>query len=275
MSDQSGDIGFVPATDENFDEQRYLRANVDVAQAVHDGFLPSGRWHFDVHGHKEGRLLAPPAAAARTSGWHRLAGRWRRGGDSDVTPELTRLATRVYDLEVAHVQLQHMLQFAHRMGPPPPKHLQVRVVGSYNGDFIRSGFRTICPELNTALACVGKSLSEFSRILDFGCGCGRALFALASLAPQAELFGSDIDPEAIDWLTANHPDLASYTVSPHLPPLAYADNSFDFVFGISVFTHLPEDMQFQWLEELRRVTEPGGVRGGDHARRAPLSQAAR
>ena len=165
----------------------------------------------------------------------------------------------MYDLEVANVQLQHMLQFAHGLGPPPPKHLQVRVVGSYNGDFIRSGFRTICPELNSALAGVGKSLSDFSRILDFGCGCGRALFALASLAPQAELFGTDIDPEAIDWLTVNHPDLAGYTVSPHLPPLAYSDGSFDFVFGISVFTHLPEDMQFQWLEELRRITEPGGV----------------
>lgn len=30
------------------------------------------------------------------------------------------------------------------------------------------------------------------------------------------------------------------------------------IFGISVFTHLPEGMQFEWLEELRRITKPGG-----------------
>ncbi|WP_371418093.1 class I SAM-dependent methyltransferase [Acidisoma sp. L85] len=33
----------------------------------------------------------------------------------------------------------------------------------------------------------------------------------------------------------------------------------DFVYSISVFTHLPEDMQLRWLEELSRVTKPDGV----------------
>jgi len=31
------------------------------------------------------------------------------------------------------------------------------------------------------------------------------------------------------------------------------------VIGYSVFTHLTEAMQRQWLEELRRITAPGGL----------------
>jgi ubiquinone/menaquinone biosynthesis C-methylase UbiE len=43
-----------------------------------------------------------------------------------------------------------------------------------------------------------------------------------------------------------------------MPPLTFGDEHFDFVYSISVFTHLPEEMQFAWLEELRRVTRRGG-----------------
>jgi len=45
------------ATDENFDEEDYLRANADVAEAVRKGQVSSGRTHFDACGRKEGRRL--------------------------------------------------------------------------------------------------------------------------------------------------------------------------------------------------------------------------
>ena len=47
------------ATNENFDEQAYLRTNPDVAAAVEKGAELSGRAHFEKHGHKERRLLRP------------------------------------------------------------------------------------------------------------------------------------------------------------------------------------------------------------------------
>jgi len=141
--------------------------------------------------------------------------------------------------------------------PPPPKHLQVRVVGAYVPGFIESGY-SICQDLGAALTPAGKRLADFPTILDFGCGCGRVIRALKSLLPTANLHGTDIDPEAIGWLTANYGRFGAFAVAPHQPPLPYADRTFDFVAGLSVFTHLPEDMQFAWLRELRRITKPGG-----------------
>jgi len=44
-----------------------------------------------------------------------------------------------------------------------------------------------------------------------------------------------------------------------LPPLDYPDETFDWVFGISVFTHMDEDRQRRWLPELRRVLRSGGI----------------
>ena len=43
------------------------------------------------------------------------------------------------------------------------------------------------------------------------------------------------------------------------PPLEYSAETFDLVYAISVFTHLPERYQLLWLEEFRRILRPGGV----------------
>jgi len=45
------------ATSERFDEEAYLRANPDVAAAVKNGQLQSGRQHFELFGRNEGRRL--------------------------------------------------------------------------------------------------------------------------------------------------------------------------------------------------------------------------
>jgi SAM-dependent methyltransferase len=39
--------------------------------------------------------------------------------------------------------------------------------------------------------------------------------------------------------------------------LPYADGQFDFIYALSVFTHLPEAQQRPWIRELRRVAAPG------------------
>lgn len=43
---------------EGFDEAKYLEKHPDVAQAVKEGVMPSGLWHYLKYGKEEGRALA-------------------------------------------------------------------------------------------------------------------------------------------------------------------------------------------------------------------------
>ena len=140
----------------------------------------------------------------------------------------------------------------------PPAEMRYRVSGSPHADhFIAIGKRCAA-DIQSALQRVDLDLGSFTRILDFGCGCGRTLVHMKSLAPQAQFAGTDIDPKAIEWCR-QHLDFATFSLSKESPPIDYAADSFDFIYVISVFTHLDEDYQFRWLEELQRIAKPGGV----------------
>lgn len=120
------------------------------------------------------------------------------------------------------------------------------------------GGRNSIVDLRQALPDGPDSLLSFRHIYDFGCGAGRQLRWLPEFAPEAELYGSDIDQESIRWCDEKL-KFAQWRVNGLTPPLPYDEGHFDLVYSISVFTHLNEQMQFRWLEELKRVTKPGGV----------------
>jgi SAM-dependent methyltransferase len=151
----------------------------------------------------------------------------------------------------------------------PPAALRFRVHGDLGLEgFLESG-RQCSEDIQTSLAAVGRDLSSFDRALDFGCGCGRTLLSLAPDAKNSELFGTDIDEEAIAWCRASL-EQATFSLNGERPPLDFPDRFFDLVYAVSVFTHLPESLQLAWLQELRRVTAPGGlvlltVRGPSYA----------
>lgn len=94
-------------------------------------------------------------------------------------------------------------------------------------------------------------------VLDFGCGAGRAIRHLLDLAPDCELWGSDIDPRCIDWDTKNLGPAASFVVNGEIPPLPFEGGKFDLIYALSVFTHLSPHWA-GWLLELDRVLAPGG-----------------
>ena len=70
------------ATAANFDEQGYLAVNPDVAEAVRQGRLPSGRHHFDRYGFRENRRMrrarTPEFLAAKARKLDRIAPLLRR-----------------------------------------------------------------------------------------------------------------------------------------------------------------------------------------------------
>lgn len=139
--------------------------------------------------------------------------------------------------------------------PVPPPHLIVRVAGTPDlAWFLESG-RLAAQSIRGALERTGSGVEELSSILDFGCGCGRVIRNWATL--DATVSGSDLSGGAIDWCR-HHLPFASFETNGLSPPLAFVDDSFDLAYALSVFTHLPETIQHDWMEELRRVVRRGG-----------------
>jgi SAM-dependent methyltransferase len=184
---------------------------------------------------------------------------WRRLPRSLQVPfiKLVQLNKPLYrSLLFRHVAAKDQLNGNHAHLPPPK--LRYRVSASPDADaFIAVGKRCAA-DIQSALQKAGRELDSFSRILDFGCGCGRTLVHVKDLAPHARFDGTDIDAEAVEWCKQNL-EFANFSLSKETPPIAYAADTFDFIYAISVFTHLDEDYQFRWLDELRRIAKPGAV----------------
>lgn len=104
----------------------------------------------------------------------------------------------------------------------------------------------------------GRAIGDFEAILDWGCGCGRVLQYLAGDGRPGRFHGCDVDPDNLDWCRRNIPGVAFADSAQH-PPLPYAADSFDLVYGISVFSHLGPAMEEAWVAELHRVLRPGGI----------------
>ena len=115
-------------------------------------------------------------------------------------------------------------------------------------------------------------------VLDIGCGVGRtARYLCGFLEGDARYEGFDVTEVLVEWCQENitprfpnfhftHTPLyhLSYDPDHSLPSAAeftfpYADESFDFVFAHSVFTHLLPDVTANYLNEVSRVLRPGGT----------------
>lgn len=102
----------------------------------------------------------------------------------------------------------------------------------------------------------GLDIESFRSILDFGCGCGRIMRHWANL-PHAQFYGTDYNPSLIEWCRRALP-FAKFSVNPLNGPFSYEEDQFDFVYSISVLTHLTVADQQAWMNELLRVMKPGG-----------------
>jgi SAM-dependent methyltransferase len=142
--------------------------------------------------------------------------------------------------------------------PLPPPHLRYKVAGTEAADwFVHSGQLSFA-DLSRALSAIGRSYDQFENVLDWGCGCGRILRHVPRPIHPGRIHAVDIDKEAISWVEENLPWVDT-SLAGGLPPLPYADDSFDLIFNHSVMSHLDATYQDAWLGELRRVLRPGGI----------------
>ena len=181
-----------------------------------------------------------------------------------ILPVTRRRMSRLWDIVSAWTWYQSQ-RLSRRKDPawvPPSRLPPLRLRKRVNGlrdiySFLEVG-RRCAGDLLAALESVGRSPESFENVLDFGCGCGRTLMWLEGTFPNARLSGSDVDGEAVAWCQG-HLSMAEFRVNEPLPPLGYPDESFDLIYVISLFTHFDEDSQFRWLDELWRLTRPGGI----------------
>lgn len=117
---------------------------------------------------------------------------------------------------------------------------------------------SIYRSLTTIVAEQGHSWKDYSRILDFACGCGRVTRLFLKHYRECEIFGSDINKQHIDWLRKNLP-IGTFTQNRSVPPTGYQSSFFNLVYCISLFSHLSEERQLLWLKELARITLNGGL----------------
>ena len=165
---------------------------------------------------------------------------------------------RTFEYAVTEQWLESLFERPLRARRIPPEHLQIRVSGSAAGEFHGTGER-VAKRIAALLRGYDRPLQDYGTILDFGSGPGRVLDAVRDLHPHAQLYGVDIDAEAIGWARTELPEVADFQVVGPTPPLPFPKATFDLIVCISVFTHLPENMQSKWLSELRRVLKPGGI----------------
>jgi SAM-dependent methyltransferase len=141
--------------------------------------------------------------------------------------------------------------------PLPPASLVYLVAGHFNVEWYYKSGVSHAALLREVLAANGFDVREFDSLLDFGCGCGRVIRHWHDhSAPQ--LHGTDYNPRLIAWCRRYLP-FADFETNHPAPPLGYGDDTFDFIYAISVFTHLTERLQHAWMRELERVLAPGGV----------------
>lgn len=142
--------------------------------------------------------------------------------------------------------------------PPVPTPERItRVIGSDSAPMFLLGGATIAQRIRCLLQDrFDRPLSSFRAILDWGCGAGRVTRYLGMMSPVVT--GVDIDADNLQHSAASLPEVAFEQVGLY-PPTAFPDGRFDLVIGLSVLTHLKESAQDQWLEELRRIVEPGGI----------------
>jgi SAM-dependent methyltransferase len=100
--------------------------------------------------------------------------------------------------------------------------------------------------------------SRSLRVLDWGVGSGRVTAHMRK-DDVFEMFGTDIDPVNMKQLHANGFPASHFKLTEPGAEIPFDSASFDACFGISVFTHLTESLQFKYLSEIRRILKPGGI----------------
>jgi cyclopropane fatty-acyl-phospholipid synthase-like methyltransferase len=78
------------------------------------------------------------------------------------------------------------------------------------------------------------------------------------LNESCTIIGTDYNADTIQWCDESIKNV-KFLRNNLLPPLELSKKSVDFVYAISVFTHLSEEACKLWVGEMYRLIRPGGI----------------
>ena len=122
-------------------------------------------------------------------------------------------------------------------------------------DYLADGWRSLA-ELMVVLERINKSLLSTGSMLEFACGHGRLTRHLAPLLGD-RLSASDVVDDAVHFI--NETLAVPAWRSALKPESVIAPQSYELVFVLSLFTHLPVHQWPVWIERLLSMTAPGGA----------------
>ena len=177
-------------------------------------------------------------------------------GLGSVAHDLRRHSEYLFDSKTRHRNARFKAQSAPDGLPMPSPKLVYLVTGQFDTEAFYGNGVVGANSIQGILNRHGLELGLFRNILDFGCGCGRVLRHWRTLS-GSEVYGIDHNAVLIGWCRRNLP-FARFAVNGAGVPLNFPDGMFDFIYSISVFTHLTESSQRFWMNELMRILTPGG-----------------
>lgn len=106
---------------------------------------------------------------------------------------------------------------------------------------------------------VAERETNVSRILDFGSGIGNSIPYFRKYFAGSTLFCADPSQRSLAISAERFPGPERQVVVAEGSPLDLPDGYFDLCFSACVFHHIGHDEHRFWLNELCRVTRPGGT----------------
>jgi SAM-dependent methyltransferase len=168
-------------------------------------------------------------------------------------PSLYRLARRI------RLAAGHLLPPTVLPGVPGRVHrndLMLEDRSSRSAEVYGATGREAVELIGQALRASGRTFSDVTAALDFGCGHGRVLRWLVERIDPSRVTACDLDPEAVRFCASE------FAVMPLVSDRSFqsvAQGSYDLVWAGSVATHLPEDAWRTWVTLMPQLLQPGGV----------------